>query len=171
MKYQTDKEEHGLIKIYNEILKFDSPITLLEVGTYKGGSLQYYGELLPDSEVIGADILYPTLPLPNNVTFYQANQLEPDSFREVVKHAPFDVIIDDGSHRRLETETTINTLWKHLKSGGMYIIEDWGVGYWKQEEYAGMKELILDTISHKNEITGFRVEDFPSHSICILWKQ
>jgi cephalosporin hydroxylase len=171
MKYETDKEEHGLIKIYNEILKFDKPITLLEVGIYKGGSLQYYGELLPTSTIIGVDIINPVLPLPKNVTFYNANQLQPESFVDVIKHAPFDVIIDDGSHQRLETETTIKTLWEHLKSGGMYIIEDWGVGYWNQEQYQGMKELILDIIKNKNEIISFRVEDFPSHSICILWKK
>lgn len=43
----------------------------------------------------------------------------------------FDIIMDDASHMG---ELTKKAFWHlfddHLKAGGIYIIEDWGTGYW-----------------------------------------
>ena len=39
-----------------------------------------------------------------------------------------DIIIDDGSHRFLDQEKTLHTLWGRLAPGGFYVIEDMLVG-------------------------------------------
>ena len=39
-----------------------------------------------------------------------------------------DVIIDDGSHKFLDQQTTLQTLWPQLRAGGFYIVEDLLVG-------------------------------------------
>jgi hypothetical protein len=36
---------------------------------------------------------------------------------------PLDVIIDDGSHKFLDQQATLHTLWPHLRPGGFYVVE------------------------------------------------
>jgi len=35
-----------------------------------------------------------------------------------------DIIIDDGGHKMTEQQISFSTLWKYVKSGGFYVIED-----------------------------------------------
>ena len=173
MKFQTDKYKNGLIPVYDDLLEpyKDAPVKLLEIGTYMGGSLQYYASKLPKGEIFGVDIESPSLELPDNVRFYIADQRVPSSFNRVIEHAPFDFIIDDGAHMLNETKTTYETLFPHLKSGGMYIIEDWGVGYWEQVEFSGMKDFVLDLLKSANlHYSSFSVKLTPERSICLLRK-
>ena len=37
---------------------------------------------------------------------------------------PFDIIIDDGSHISLDIVETFLLHWRHLRPGGLYVIED-----------------------------------------------
>jgi spermidine synthase len=49
------------------------------------------------------------------------------------KTAPegFDIIIDDASHFGDLTKIAFWHLFdNHLKPSGLYVIEDWGTGYW-----------------------------------------
>ena len=53
--------------------------------------------------------------------------------------APFDLIIDDGSHRFLDQQATLHVLWPRVRPGGFYIVEDvlvgalpWDAGHAKQ---------------------------------------
>jgi len=47
-----------------------------------------------------------------------------DDARVVQIDKTFDIIIDDGSHVFDDVVVTINNLWKNLKPGGIYIVED-----------------------------------------------
>merc|ERR1712194_454545 len=38
--------------------------------------------------------------------------------------APFDMIIDDGAHRHDAQWQTLRNLWRYLRDGGLYIVED-----------------------------------------------
>ena len=46
-----------------------------------------------------------------------------------------DVIVDDGSHKFLDQQATLHTMWPQLRPGGFYIVEDLLVGPlpWSQE--------------------------------------
>ena len=39
-----------------------------------------------------------------------------------------DLVIDDASHVYQETRSSFNSIFPYLKPGGIYIVEDWGVG-------------------------------------------
>jgi len=41
---------------------------------------------------------------------------------------PFDVVVDDGSHRNADILTSFRVLWPHLAPGGVYFVEDLQVG-------------------------------------------
>ncbi|TFB02698.1 8-demethyl-8-alpha-L-rhamnosyl tetracenomycin-C 2'-O-methyltransferase [Trichoderma ghanense] len=43
----------------------------------------------------------------------------------------FDVIIDDGGHTMTQQITSLEYLWKAVKPGGLYVIEDLQTSYWE----------------------------------------
>jgi hypothetical protein len=72
--------------------------------------------------------------LTGRIRFYRGDQQDIALLRHIAGEvAPngFDIIIDDCSHIG---EFTSKSFWylfmNHLKQGGLYIIEDWGTGYW-----------------------------------------
>lgn len=130
LRFGTDKSsaEHDYLSFYETF--FDrmrhEPVKLLEIGVLFGSSLNMWQEYFPQGIVIGGDI-HPGV----------KSQVAPRIFTEVVdqsniedlvhlgvKHGPFDVIIEDGSHRWEDQITTLRTLFPFLKNGGFYIVED-----------------------------------------------
>ncbi|KAL6887612.1 hypothetical protein HDV57DRAFT_368046 [Trichoderma longibrachiatum] len=43
----------------------------------------------------------------------------------------FDVIIDDGGHTMAQQITSLENLWRAVKPGGLYVIEDLQTSYWE----------------------------------------
>jgi hypothetical protein len=52
---------------------------------------------------------------------------------------PFDIIIDDGSHRVWHVLASFEVLFPLLKDGGIYVIEDIQSSYWP--EWGGSEDL------------------------------
>lgn len=76
----------------------------------------------------------------------------------------FDLIIDDGGHSMVQQITSLQHLWKAVKPGGFYILEDLQTSYWAgyggdastkdQSIHTAMKfiyELIDDRMSGTNK--------------------
>lgn len=148
-KYPTDKKESGLIKVYDDLFgSFESRNwkSLLEIGVELFGFLLWIRDYHPKFEkVVGIDLLS-RIPTPDGITFYNGNQRDSEFLERVGKESgPFDVIIDDGYHWVQETMTCFNTLFPYLNSNGVYVIEDWGVGYNIPE--TGMVGLVTEIIS------------------------
>ena len=124
------------IRTYEELfapLK-STPVSILELGVLSGASLLMWDDYFtnPRAEIIGLDMNPPVnLEFTNRVFQYQGMQDDVDLLEILkVKHGPFDIIIDDASHRRAPTQQSYFHLKDHLKPDGFYIIEDWGTGYW-----------------------------------------
>jgi len=160
----TDKYSSGLDKVYEKLLVdyVNKGINLLEIGIAGGGSLLMYEKMLPDANVYGFDIIERPESLKNSKSvtkvINQNDSLSVESFAS--EFGPFDVIIDDGSHFTKETSNCFDILWKHLKKGGIYVIEDWVVGILAKNspniEYSssvsGMDRLVFDIASKKIEL-------------------
>lgn len=112
----------------------DRPIALLELGVHSGESLKVWASYFPLGNIIGVDITesgadfsaYP------NIVFERGDQADPDRLKEILRsHAPagLDIIIDDASHIGHNSAASYATLFPCLKPGGLYVIEDWGTGY------------------------------------------
>ena len=54
---------------------------------------------------------------------------------ETTQDGLFDVIIDDGGHSMNQQITSLDYLWKIVKPGGLYFIEDLQTSFW--EQYGG----------------------------------
>src|SRR5260370_14044266 len=134
--YTTDKVTHRYLDVYDPILLpwVGKEIKLLEIGIYKGGSLQLWRDYFPLGIIIGIDLKRPERFEPGErIQVFEGSQSDERFLSEVAKKtAPdgFDIIIDDASHIG---ELTKRTFWHlfdhHLKPGGLYAIEDWGTGY------------------------------------------
>lgn len=113
------------------------PIVLLEIGIANGDSLRLFRDALPFAKIVALDkASLPTIDNPTGrIVMYRGEQQDTallDRIRSEQAPSGFDVIIDDGSHIGQYTRIAFWHLFmQHLKHGGLYFIEDWGVSYWK----------------------------------------
>ncbi|MEA5440934.1 class I SAM-dependent methyltransferase [Cyanobium gracile] len=116
------------------------PITILEIGIGSGGSLQLWKRYFGRScSIIGVDVLAHNRRHAGSGIIVEIGSQDDAAFLEQValKHGPFDIVIDDGSHIHSHQKTTFDTLFPHLKDGGIYACEDLCSSYWKDEFNGG----------------------------------
>lgn len=113
------------------------PLRLLELGIAGGDSLRHWADWMPQSKIVGLDIR-PRIPGLDSerIVTYQGEQQDRQLLDRIGREqAPegFDVIVDDASHVGQLSRISLRHLFDHhLKPGGIYVIEDWGTGYWPQ---------------------------------------
>jgi SAM-dependent methyltransferase len=115
-------------------------ISLLEIGVADGASLQMWREYLPNANIVGFDIIPPQarileLQAQNKIKYVQGDQSDEASLAKAVGLAGgggFDVIIDDAAHIGALAKASFGYLFNNgLKPGGLYVIEDFGTGYFE----------------------------------------
>jgi SAM-dependent methyltransferase len=139
-KYDTDKAVHThYLRNYEHYFGElrDKEVRLLELGIKSGGSLLLWRDYFARGEIVGLDIEPVELADPTGrIHTYQGAQQDTAVLDRIARaHAPdgFDIIIDDCSHIGVLTRASFWHLFDHhLKSGGVYVIEDWGTGYWNE---------------------------------------
>jgi hypothetical protein len=111
----------------------DKPIKLIEIGCGGGESMRAWLEYFPNAQVFGVDLVANTNPWNSpkekphdRYTFMHGNQASEVFWASVIKEhgGDWDIIIDDGSHITKDTVAAWGCLWKHVKPGGIYEIED-----------------------------------------------
>jgi len=146
-EYGTDKAGDYLANYVREFGHLaDKPIALLELGIREGASLLLWRDMFPQAHIAGLDINPMSLSDDSGrVRAYQGLQQDHATLDRIASEvAPegFDVIVDDASHLGRYTAASFWHLFpNHLKPGGIYVIEDWGTGYWPNwpdgREYRG----------------------------------
>jgi len=154
---QTGKFTSGLIRVYkNEFkhLRFKN-LSILEIGVDNGGSLLFWSDYFkhPGTKITGIDIALPAIRFPRRVTVKKCDQNDSKALTDIAREfGPFDIILDDGSHFTRETKNCFEQLFKHVKPEGLYIIEDWSIGYIGKKQFKGMVELVSDIVNHAPEL-------------------
>lgn len=135
-RHDTDKSETFLPN-YQECFESISnkEVKLLELGVFHGGSLLLWRDYFEKGKIVGLDIKPIHFDdMTGRIQVYQGRQEDIALLDRIAQEtAPdgFDVIIDDCSHIGELTRISFWHLFNnHLKSGGIYVIEDWGTGYW-----------------------------------------
>lgn len=119
------------------------PITILEIGlgvkgdkwdarivhgrNAGGASIRMWKDYFPNARIYGIDINPCSYLDDERVQTFVVDQGDVDSIRRFVtgiRDVHFDVIIDDGSHRPDHQQISLGHLFRSLKSGGLYFIED-----------------------------------------------
>jgi hypothetical protein len=112
-----------------------SPSGILEIGVHQGESTKVFATVYPDTKIVALDLKrYDDLDFSDfsNITYLAADQTDRQRMEGVIKDEfpdGFDLVIEDASHIGAYSHITFHTVFPHLKPGGIYIVEDWGTGY------------------------------------------
>jgi len=133
--YNTDKHyAHRYFQlIYNELFK---PLRteckiFMEIGIYDCESIKLWRDYFINAEIacVEYNLPYSLEKLGDTprdrMTFIDADQSkEEDLIKLSERYSNVDVILDDGSHKMRDQQITFAKLFKSLKPGGIFIIED-----------------------------------------------
>jgi demethylmacrocin O-methyltransferase len=120
----TDKANyHGYTEFYDDIFKQYSSPRILEIGIAAGDSIRMYYEYFDEPYILAMDI-NGVGPI-GNCKIIRGDQSNINDLQHCVNgEEPFDIIVDDGGHLMDQQQITFGYLFKHVKSGGYYILED-----------------------------------------------
>lgn len=126
------KEAHDFTRFYPTYVEVhrDRPLSFLEIGVFRGSSLRMWDEFFthPDARLCCVDNKRKHLrnvPDSPRWTSFFGSQADGEFLEHVAQEAgPFDVIIEDGQHVPSYQIASFEALWPHVKSGGVYVIED-----------------------------------------------
>jgi hypothetical protein len=111
-------------------LELLSDVKILEVGVWKGGSVNLWAKRLPNAKVVGADIdLKICLSIDPSIVLREVDQNDFEGLQNMASDESdngYDLIIEDGCHQYQASKTTFNALFPFVKPGGLYVVEDWG---------------------------------------------
>jgi cephalosporin hydroxylase len=126
-KHGCDKgKRHGYEQIYEPLFAplRGKPITLLEIGVFRGASLAAWAEYFPSATLIGVDTFERVQPHKVAILKHpRVKWFQMDSTQEA-PDVRADIIIDDGCHTPGAQLATMARFLPLLNAGGMYFIED-----------------------------------------------
>jgi hypothetical protein len=128
---------HGYTDVYEQLfwpLKHEA-ITLLEIGLRHdpfydhnsriSPSLSMWADYFQHARIIGYDINDFTAMTKGRVLVMQGDQGDDSDLQRLTQRvSSFDIIIDDGSHASWHQQFTLRSLFRFLRPGGLYIVED-----------------------------------------------
>ena len=141
IKHGTDKWGlHFYTPVYHELFRKIrlEKLKVLEIGVggfgfrdFGGESLRMWSEYFPNSQIVGIDIEYKALPLPQNVHYENGSQTDLGFLDRVAKkYGAFDIVVDDGSHRPDHVIASFQFLFPRMSDSGLYVIEDTQAAFW-----------------------------------------
>jgi hypothetical protein len=138
------------------------PLKFLEIGIYKGASVKMWEEYFPNADLHFMDITLGLSEYHSSRSHYHlCNQEDPAALNQFIQSSggSFDVILDDGGHTMNQQITSFTVLFPHIKSGGMYIIEDLHTSYWNSYGGGGPHSTVnflkglIDSVNHVGATT------------------
>lgn len=126
----TDKGpgQHNYTELYERLLidRKDDPIKIFEIGIAEGGSLAMWQAYFPKARIFAVDILDKSRFNSARVTTLIADQAKRSHLQAAIAAAgsDIDVLIDDGGHTMEQQQVSLGFLFRHVRPGGYYIIED-----------------------------------------------
>jgi hypothetical protein len=149
----------------------NTPVNVLEVGIYQGGSLRMWKDYFgPQASIFGFDINPHCKSLEEEgVSISIGNQEDKTDLRQLADRLPaIDILIDDGGHLPRQQINTFEVFYPRLSENGIYLCEDLHSSYLKDHkggykkatfiEYA--KDLIDQLNAWHSETDRLVVNDF-----------
>ncbi len=110
--------------IYDKYLAIfvGKPVTLIEFGVLRGGSLQIWRKFLGNTaRIIGVDSNPQCRAFSDDADIVIGNQQD----ESLLANLPDpDIVIDDCGHSPLDQMATFRHMWPRLKNNGVYAVED-----------------------------------------------
>lgn len=116
----------------------DQPVRVLEIGVggyadpdSGGASLRMWARYFRRGLVYGLDVHDKRGLCSPRVLTLRGDQGDPDLLAAIGReHGPFDIVIDDGSHRSEHVIASFQALFPYLREEGLYVVEDLQTSYW-----------------------------------------
>ena len=131
---KTQDQGHGFSRFYTQHLEHlkEREIKILEIGSYAGASASAFVKYFPNSKVYCFDInISKFIYYSKNMHVFGLYIKDQKKVEKILSKINlesnsnfFDVIIDDGSHYLSDILFSLKTLFKYIKKGGIYVIED-----------------------------------------------
>ena len=175
LKYETDKssKKHNFASVYHPA--FDqvrhAVRTVVEIGIFgttpqnAGASLKAWADYFPNAIVYGVDLYdYSFLDTGRIRTIIADQGIIPGNLDRVVATVgeDIDLIIDDGSHHMHHQQITLGYLFRHLRQGGCYVIEDLQTSYHDICNPTGTQYntmLMLEVLKHTGTVLSDHIAD------------
>jgi predicted RNA-binding protein len=155
--YNTDKSDLGYLENFYDdffIKLKESPITMMEIGVYNGGSIKLWKDYLnPESKIYAGDIEYFEH---LEGTYSVIGDMYSDQQVSKFPNEYFDLIIDDGPHSFESFILLIQKYFSKIKQGGSLIVEDviyteWVEPLVKMAELIGYSDVKVLDMSEKQK--------------------
>ena len=153
---QEDKKiiAHGYAKIYEKYLKEhkDKNLNIIELGSFYGNASAAFYFYFKNSQIYSADInpdmyLYRSKRLKN---FFTDTSSRTSIEKNILsRNIEFDLIIEDASHMLKDQIISLFILFKNLKPGGFFIIEEIDFPEKREDMRVGQEFPDLKTILNK----------------------
>ena len=124
---------HGFSKFYEKNFKHlrEKKFNFLEIGTWEGASLASFAKYFRNAEIYGLDRNFKFNYYSKRIKFIYCDTssgkdlVKLKEYFQKNKIISFDIIIDDGSHILSNILKNFIFFFNLLKSGGIYVIEDY----------------------------------------------
>jgi len=127
LQTNSDKSSslHNYLNIYESMFESIRLLNnnILEIGILFGDSLKIWSQFFENSNIYSFDIedkSYLQIPRCKILQGDQKNR----NFLNSLGNINYDIILDDGCHKMEHQQISFGSLFKFLKSGGFYVIED-----------------------------------------------
>lgn len=148
----------------------DHAVKVLEIGVggYEspdagGESLRMWKHYFRRGLIYGLDIVEKNGVEESRLRVLQGDQGDAQFLDSIARElGPFDIVIDDGSHIAHHIITSFNALFRHVRPGGLYVVEDLAMAYWPgwgggsdpSAQYGAMQLIkdLLDGLHHQERI-------------------
>ncbi len=158
LRHGSDKfTRHDFAPVYEQYLepRRQEKLKLLEIGIggedYElgGESLLTWREYLPNAEIYAIDIFDKHKLDGERLKTFVCSQSDQAAVRQLhAEYGPFDIVVDDGSHKAPDTLTALFTLFPILAPNGLYFVEDIQTGYWAHYGGSSIAPETCDTVIH-----------------------
>ncbi|MDR1147580.1 MAG: hypothetical protein LBK66_03000 [Spirochaetaceae bacterium] len=120
-------------RLFSEYRAKNQPLTIMEIGVDRGGSLEIWKKYLPEnSKIHGVDInpKCGEINFSENIFFHLGSASDRAFMEKTFADIDFDIIIDDGSHICSDVIEAFKIMFPKIKNGGLYVVEDLHTSYW-----------------------------------------
>lgn len=139
----------------------EEKLNILEIGIGSGTSLKMWYDYFPNATIHAIDIENCCQHNNDRVFTHVANQkFRGDLLTVMEKVGKLDIIIDDGGHMMEQQQVSLGTLFRFLKPGGYYFIEDLHTSYWPHNGFKNLYNQPLDINEDRSNTTVKMIEVF-----------
>lgn len=132
IKYNSDKATwHDFCDFYDKHLdKYrNDSLNFLEIGIGEAASLLMWNDYFEQSKIYGIDIDPNKIINKGRIISSICDQSDRSYLAKVFDGVVFDFIVDDGGHYMDQQQISLATMFKRLKNGNFYILEDLHTSY------------------------------------------